>query len=278
MDVSLIRQRLSSLQTRGNSDRNKRNEVVWKAPVGKHQVRIVPAKWNRDNPFKEVFVHYGIGNRTMVSLINFGEKDPIVEFSESLKKQTYTPENYKLAKKLEPKMRVFAPVVVRGEEAKGVRLWEFGKEVYMELLALAEDEDVGDYTDTYQGRDLVVETVGPEQSGRSFNKTSVRVKPKITPLSEDAKQIKSWLDGQPEPLELYKKYSYEELKQSLFEWLNPEATEEETEEEEAATPAQSSTPPPPATNAKGKYTLNTKAKPDVDKEFEDLFKEDDLPF
>lgn len=40
-----------------------------------------------------------------------------------------------------------APIVVRGEEEKGVRLWEFGKEIYMQLLGIAEDEDYGDYTD-----------------------------------------------------------------------------------------------------------------------------------
>src|SRR3972149_2139954 len=147
MDINLIKQKLAALQTRGNQGKSKLAENIWKSPIGKHQVRIIPAKWDRENPFKELFFHYGIGDRTMISLINFGEKDPIVEFSEGLKRQPYTLENYKLAKKLEPKMRVFVPVIVRGEEDKGVRLWEFGKEVYMELLAIAEDEDVGDYTD-----------------------------------------------------------------------------------------------------------------------------------
>ncbi len=43
-------------------------------------------------------------------------------------------------------MRVFAPVIVRGEEDKGVRMWEFGKEIYMQLLGIADDEDYGDPT------------------------------------------------------------------------------------------------------------------------------------
>lgn len=281
MNVNAIKQKLASLQTRQGGGKSKLAESIWKAPIGKFQVRILPAKWDKENPFKEVHFHYGIGNRTMISLINYGEKDPIVEFSESLKKQTYTVENFKLAKKLEPKMRVFAPVIVRGEESKGVRLWEFGKEVYMELLAIAEDEDVGDYTDTYQGRDLIVETVGPDQSGRQFNKTSVRVKTKQTPASEDAKQLQLWLDNQPHPVEIQKKPSYEELKQALYEWLNPGSTEEETEETETTTTTTTAAPVKEAPAAKAKYALNVKQKPDVDKEFDDLFKsegEDDLPF
>jgi hypothetical protein len=62
-------------------------------------------------------------------------------------------------------MRVFAPVIVRGEEEKGVRLWEFGKEVYQSLLSLAADEEVGDFTDIMEGRDMKIETVGPETTG-----------------------------------------------------------------------------------------------------------------
>lgn len=282
MNVNAIKQRLASLQTRGGGGKSKLAEMIWKAPIGKFQVRILPATWDKENPFKEVHFHYGIGNRTMISLINYGEKDPIVEFSESLKKQTYTVENYKLAKKLEPKMRVFAPVIVRGEEDKGVRLWEFGKEVYMELLAIAEDEDVGDYTDTYQGRDLIVETVGPDQSGRQFNKTSVRVKTKQTPASEDAKQLKLWLDNQPHPVEIQKKPTYEELKQALYEWLNPGTSEETEAEEQVTTTATTTAAKTETAPAKSKYNLNVKQKPDIDKEFDDLFKTDDaandLPF
>ena len=41
-------------------------------------------------------------------------------------------------------MRIFAQVIVRGEEDKGVRLWEFGKNIYQSLLSLADDPDYGD--------------------------------------------------------------------------------------------------------------------------------------
>ena len=58
-----------------------------------------------------------------------------------------------------PKLRVFAPVVVRGEEDKGVRFWEFGKMVYQELLGVMSDEDYGDITDISKGRDINVEVI-----------------------------------------------------------------------------------------------------------------------
>jgi hypothetical protein len=277
MDLNLIKNKLATLQQKSNTSGNKLSEIIWKPAIGKHSIRMVPSAHNKQWPFKELFFHYGIGNRTMISLINFEEKDPIVEFASQISK-TNDKENWQLAKKLQPKMRVFAPIVVRGEEDKGVRLWEFGKEVYMELLAILEDEDVGDFTDPVEGRDLTIDTVGPDQSGRAYNKTSVRVRTKITPLSTDANSVKQWLSTQPEPLTIFKKYTYDEMKEGLLQWLNPESETETPEVKQNTTVAESRTTTP------NKYQLP--AKKNVDDEFDRLFStdseppvlDDDLPF
>ena len=140
-------------------------------------------------------------------------------------------------------MRIFAPVIVRGEEDKGVRLWEFGKEIYMDLLGIADDEDYGDFTDIVEGRDFTVEAVIGDIGGRQGLKSSIRVKPKTSPLSTDKEEIKLWLSEQPSILELQSKYkmSFDKMKETLQNWLNPEAAEEtsvveEEEEEETSTP------------------------------------------
>lgn len=264
MDLSAIKSKLSSLQNQRQGGGQKRDMslILWKPTVGKHSVRLVPSMYDKTNPFKEVFVHYGIGNRTMISLANFGEKDPIVEFAKQLR-QTSDKENWSLAKKLEPKMRVFAPVIVRGEEEKGVRLWEFGKQVYQELLSIADDPDVGDYTDPIQGRDITIETTGPETNGTSFNLSKVRVRTKITALSDSADEVQKWMNTQPEPFAIFKKYGYDEMKESLLSWLNPEDAVEAV----AATPAATEEPSAPAA-----FALNTPTKKSIDDEFDALFK------
>jgi len=283
MDLNLIKNKLASLQQKQGGGKKDFSTILWKPGIGKHSVRMVPSAYNKSWPFKEVFFHYGIGSRTMISLVNFEEKDPIVEFATQISKSN-DKENWQLAKKLQPKMRVFAPVVVRGEEDKGVRLWEFGKEVYMELLAILEDEDVGDFTDPIEGRDLTVDTVGPDQSGRAYNKTSVRVRTKITPLSTDASEVKEWLQTQPEPLTIFKKYPYEEMKEALLQWLNPS---DEVEEAPTTAPVvKESAPSMVAAGSGNKYSIS--AKKNVDDEFDKLFsdtseadvptEEDDLPF
>jgi hypothetical protein len=269
MNLDLISSKLEKLQSpQGQKSDQKfdRSQYFWKAPMGKSQIRFVPFKENKENPFSEVFFHYGIGNRTMISPINYGEKDPIVEFSKELRK-TSEPENWRLAKKLEPKMRVFAPVVVRGEENKGVRFWEFGKQVYQELLSYAADEDYGDFTDVVSGLDMTVEVV----QGNPYPQTSLRVKPKQSPLSDDNASVEKWLAEQPELLKYYKKYSYDEMKTALQEWLNPEEATEQT-----ATEALLNDPSDLEKSAKQDtgYTLNVKTKETVsDNDFDDLFKD-----
>jgi len=237
MDINQIKNRLNSLQNKkgGSQNKEERAKNFWKPAVGKQIIRVVPSKFDKSNPFKEVYFHYGVANRSMIALTNFGEKDPIVEFASQLRKSS-EKENWQLAKKIEPKMRVFAPVIVRGEEEKGVRLWEFGKETYLELLSMVADEDIGDFSDIYEGRDLTIETVGPEVTGTKYNKSTVRPRTKITPLSDNSAQAKMWMSEQPEILTLYKKYEYDEMKGILLTWLNPEADVEESETEEVEQP------------------------------------------
>jgi hypothetical protein len=232
MDLTSIKNKLNALQTQGQKkEKVDYSKYLWKPKQeGKYQIRIVPSKLDKNNPFREVFVHYGFSKFPIYALTNWGEKDPIVEFAKQLK-STNDKENWKLAKKLEPKMRVFAPVVVRGEEDKGVRLWEFGKEIYMQLLGIADDEDYGDYTDISEGRDFTLEAVMGDIGGRQGLKTSVRIKPKTSPLTTDSSVIESWLENQPDILELQRKTEFDKLKEILQNWLAPEDATEEVEEE-----------------------------------------------
>ena len=228
MDLSMLKQKLDSLQQKTTTNqKTDYTTIFWRPTVGKQQIRIVPSAFNTKNPFTELKFYYGITNKVMISPLTFGEKDPIALFAQKLRGGEYNKENYVLAKKLDAKTRIFVPVVVRGEEDKGVRLWQFGKLVYEELLSLAVDEEIGDYTDVASGRDITVETVGPEATGTPYNKSSVRVRLKTTPLSEDSTKVETWLKEQPEPNKLFKRFTFEEMKSALEKWLSPEDANEE---------------------------------------------------
>ena len=226
MDINAIKNRLNQLQT-STSTKNS----FWKPEPGKTQIRIVPYKFNKDNPFQELFFHYQFENKTMVSPVTYGRPDPINEFSTKLK-STGVKDDWIQGKRLEPKMRTYAPVIVRGQESEGVKFWGFGKTVYQELLSIIADPDYGDITDPINGRDITVEKQTPAEAGNQYGKTTIRVKPNMTPLTENKEQLKSMIESQVDINELYNEPSYDELKEVLDRYMNPESTEEHTEEEE----------------------------------------------
>jgi hypothetical protein len=228
MDLSLIKQKLSASQTKGQKrEKVDYTKIFWKPKPGKYQIRILPSKFDKSNPFREVYFHYGFSKGPILALTNWNEKDPIAEFAKNLRKSS-DKEDWQLAKKIEPKLRYFVPVLVRGEEAQGPRLWEFGKLIYEQLLGIAADEDYGDFTDITDGRDFTIDAVEDVVAGRKGIKCNIRVKPKTSAISEDAAVVTKALDEQPDILGINKHYSFDELKELLDKWLNPDS-EEDTE-------------------------------------------------
>jgi hypothetical protein len=221
MDISAIKQRLNSLQ-----NTSKKTDALWKPKPGKYVLRIVPYKFNKQNPFIELLFHYNINNKTYLSPASFGRPDPILEFAEKLKRLGDT-ENWKAGKKMEPKLRTFAPVVIRGQESEGVKFWGFGKTVYQEILAIIADPDYGDITDENEGRDVVIEIV--EEAGKTYPETRIRVKPNVTKLTENPELENKLLNEQTEITDIYSELSYAELKGVLENWLNPTAQHEDEE-------------------------------------------------
>ena len=278
MDLDVIKKRLDSLNKQTNNSGGGNKNLFWKPSVGKQLIRVVPSKYNKANPFTEMMFYYGIGSkRVMSSPANWGEKDPIMEFAKQLR-GTNDKENWRLAKKLDAKVRIFAPIVVRGQEDEGVKLWQFGKEVYQEFLNMAADEEIGDFTDIAQGRDIKLTTVGPEVTGTPYNKTSIGPSLKTSALAGSEDTVQSLLENQADPMKVFKPLSYDEMKEALQEWLSPEDSEEEGDIiSEPAIAFDSDAKQP----AKSNYSLSSTPKKTKTEQFDDLFgdeKADDLPF
>ena len=215
MDINAIKNRLNQLQTTTSTKNS-----FWKPEPGKTQIRIVPYKFNKDNPFQELFFHYQFENKTMVSPVTYGRPDPINEFSGKLK-STGVKDDWIQGKRLEPKMRTYAPVVVRGQESEGVKFWGFGKTVYQELLSIIADPDYGDITDPINGRDIMVERQTPAEAGNQYGKTTIRVKPNQTSITDDKGLLETIFENQADINTLWNEPTYDDLKESLSNYLNP---------------------------------------------------------
>ncbi len=284
MDLNAIKSRLDTLNKQSSPQNKEKKDytlIYWKPrQEGKYQIRFVPSAHDYPtNPFHEVMMHYGVGKFPIMALTNWGEDDPVVDFTAKLRK-TSDPENWRLAKKLSPKLRVFAPVIVRGEEDKGVRLFEFSKTIYLELLSIADDEDYGDFTDVAEGHDFVVNAT-KVQDRLGFN-LSLRPKPKTTPLSKDAKEVENWLANQPSLLKERFKYTYDKLKEELQKFIDGEEDNEDSITSESPSEFDGDTKEVKDNSSKNNFNLDTQGKKVTSKatEFDEMFEGDDdgLPF
>lgn len=253
LDLKQIRGKLNQLKTQTSNKSD-----FWKPEEGEQVVRIVPYAQNPSNPFVELYFHYNVGGKTYLSPQSFGDPDPIVEFAERLKR-TGDSEDWRRARRMEPKLRTFVPVVVRGQENEGVRWWGFGKTVYQELLGYMADPEYGDITDPNSGTDITVELISAADAGTTYPQTKIRLKRRASVLSEDEGKATGWLNDQADIKDIYNVLSYDELKDVLERWINPEAESEEAEEEDDDVEVASTS------------TKSVASKKNLEKEFENLF-------
>lgn len=221
MDLNLIKQRLEQLNATGQKTSfNEGDSIFWKPEPGQNLIRILPNPYNRDYAFTELLFYYDFG-KTMISPKSFGQADVVFDFAQKMRRSKDELER-KVAYRLEPKMRTYAMVLIRGKESEGPKYWAFGKTVYAELLGVIADPDYGDITDLVSGRDVVVDFT-PAKTAGEFPKTTIRVKPNTSKafddpaLVEKIKAIKALNDIWPVPTE-------SELKDALEKYLKGESS------------------------------------------------------
>lgn len=241
LNIDKIKQRLASFEKKGKQS-SKSKDSIWKPQPGKQVVRIVPYQHQPDNPFIELKFHYDFAGKNYLSPASFNQPDPIVELSDKLKKSG-DKDQWKIGRGLEPKMRTFVPVIVRGEEDKGVRFWGFGVTVYKALMAAMSEPDYGDITDLNAGFDIQVEFKTAKEAGKDYPETSILIKPKQRPVIDPTVKnvtdlMKLITTEQPNILDVYEPASYDTLTAALEEYLR-KAQEGAQEGEETPAPADS---------------------------------------
>jgi len=222
LDLSKIRARLSSVK-----NNSKAGGSFWKPSDGTQVIRIVPTA--DGDPFKDYWFHYNLGPENKSGLLcpkkNHGEDCPICNFKDQLWKEfndTQDADTMKLAKDLSPRQRFFSPVMVRGEEAQGIRVWGYGKMAYESLLELVLNPEYGDITDVDEGTDLTL-TYG-KPPGANFPKTTLTPRRRTSPLCEDVvggdEECNRLLENIPQFDSLFVKKTKEEVQGALDSFIS----------------------------------------------------------
>jgi hypothetical protein len=269
IDVQKLANRLKQFED--EAKQSEASKYLWKPKEGIQTIRLVPYKFNLDFPFIELKFYYKLGGNNYLAPCTFNKPDPILEFVQTLRSSGIQSQR-DLAKKLEPKSRTYAPIIVRGEEERGVRFWGFGVTVFKQLLGLLTDQEWGDITSLTEGNDIKVEfhkeskKKGPD--GKSFPETKITPMPRKTPVVDPTKpDLVEKVKDQVDIMSCWNLPTYADLKLALDKFSNPEAAAESEEAgddvDETALPSSVSevTPPVAATS-----TI------DHGKTFEDFFK------
>lgn len=229
------------------NERQFRNSLVWK-PTDEHQVRFLPYVHNDNNsPFTQVFFHWNIGEglaylvcpkRTGIS-----EECPICELTSNLYKSN-TPENKELAKQITARSRWYAPILVRGEEDKGVKFFGFGKKVMEQIMATLKNPDYEDSFHPLDGIDWTV-TFKEAKTDQDYGSTTVsagrKSHPMITiPKNATDEQVEEFhqlmmkiLEEIPEIFtDVFVPKTYDELADVVFKFVKGEDAEDDEDGED----------------------------------------------
>jgi hypothetical protein len=228
MDINVIKKRREELNEKGGG-----NNVLFKPDLGKQTIRVVPYKHNEENPFTEVHWHYNINKKHFLCLKrNFGEDCPVCNLGFEMW-QSEDKQDKELAKKLFANIRFYLPIIVRGKESEGVKFWAFGSNIY-DSLTMQLDE-VGDFTNVENGRDINITKKSPQEAGNLFGKTIVSYSFTSSPMLPDEinseELMNKILNEQPEVFEMLENSHYDEEKINgiLKDWFESSENEESEE-------------------------------------------------
>jgi hypothetical protein len=222
------KKQLDSPQGGGNG-----GSVFWKPEEGDSKIRILCP--DDGDPFKGFYFHYRIGEK--MSLLcpkkTYGDACPICEHASSLYNEG-SPEAREEAKKYYAKQRFYSPILVRGRESEGVKVWGYGKKVYEEFLGLVTNPEYGDITDLEDGTDL---TLSHSKNSGPWPVTKVTPSRRTSRVCQDMDptECKEFLAQMPDIENIFSREDYNALKGFLNEALyaeggrSPEAASSETE-------------------------------------------------
>ena len=224
INLQKMKEKLAALNSKGDSKKS----AFWRPQDGAQTIRIVPTA--DGDPFKEFFFHYNLGNNPgfLCPKRNFGDDCPVCNFVRTLYNEG-DEESVKMAKSLNARQRFFSPVLVRGEEEEGARVWGYGKMAYQELLNLVLNPDYGDITDTDDGTDLLMKYGKPP--GASFPQTSLTPRRRSSALADDKAKVREILDQVPDFAKLFESKTGPEIQAMLDEFLLGEEDAEDASTE-----------------------------------------------
>lgn len=182
-NLDAIKQKIADLNggRKPGSKRKNRPKLTWFKPKlgpndspNSYEIRFLPYTDQNGQPFQEVsyYDNKQLHDYRLVAPAQFGMEDPIFELLDDLRKEG-TRDSWRLWGTLRPKDRFYAPILVRGEEDKGVQVWELNSKILKDIYSVLAHPDYADENmmDPEEGFDF---TLNVTDSGKKFNKWTIK--------------------------------------------------------------------------------------------------------
>ena len=232
LNLEAMRAKLNASKNGGKS--NGKNSTMWKPKAGDQNIRILPT--SDGDPFREFHFHYNVGKNPGIycNKRNDGGECSICDFASKLWREGVENDDSTLkneAKKLFARKRYYSPVLVRGAESEGVKIWAYGKTAYETLLGYVLDPDYGDITDPQTGTDVKLTYTLASGPG-AFPKTNLQPRRRPSVLCDDAiADCQELLDSVPNIDKLFDVKTVEEVQELLDGYLASDGSAENSSNE-----------------------------------------------
>lgn len=163
---------------------------------GDNVIRYLPPRIGKASPFAATFSHYmelPDGRKVSFNCPRMMAKRPCIVCAKGEQLRTSrSMTDQKAGKRLFPRLRAYANVIDRSNEAQGVQILAFGKGIMDDLVAIrGNPRKGGNFTHPQTGRDIIITRKGTGQ----FD-TEYQVNPDVsaTELHSEPSQMEEWLE------------------------------------------------------------------------------------
>lgn len=244
LDISRLKQSLHVMENpkearKSNGDNP---DHLVKLPKGDFLIRFAPYKFEKAAPFRELHFHYGIGKKSILCPKRMdGEACPICEFAYDVwnnYKATGDESIKETFKAIMPKLRVYAPIVVKSSttdqeivDSSKLKFWGMAQKTYEEIITeiVAADAEGVDVTDVKAGLDFTVKMVTTMGRNDRFQVSGIKSARKPTALIPGtAKDIEALINTCPDINEVFKPTPTKEIEEALESFVDPKKSERDS--------------------------------------------------
>jgi len=183
-------------------------KMTWaKFDIGTYDVRFVPLADKEGNPLSQPFYEVAyydnkdLEDRRFVTPSSFGQSDCLKEAAMELAKDR-SKEAWLVRKKLTPKERYYAAIIVRGQEEKGLQVWEISPKLCKDIYAILVHPDYveEDMFSPETGYDFTVIVSATDKTFNNYPVKDIKLQPrrKSSKMLAKKEQIDAVLKSRPD--------------------------------------------------------------------------------